>query len=610
MHATDIARILAPVKRGSRRGCARGSVAPKVSLGTGSCAGSARRRALGPRGLAALLLGMSLGTGCAGGPGGERTGRGGGEGALADGATSAPVVAGVRVDVAEVRLSGPPVERYGSPVAQALTPAEQALVDGLVGGDLRHEPGLSRAARELARTAPQGSNVPSGLIDGVMAWVGLVDPSPRLGVVELPAGGAPCGEQVSESCREAVRSLVAATKNGLVGGAGVRWIGAGAATQADGSIRLIVAVSERGVVLDPFANQVASGGRVRLHGRLVGRRSKPAVEVVDADGRWTTVPARVARNEFTAEVACGRDRGAYQVEVLAEGAYGPEVVANFPLYCGVAAPRALRIEVERVDAGVDAADVARSNFAALNATRERQGLAPLQWDNAATAVATEHSQDMLSNNFIGHNSPRTGDVEDRFRRAGIAMAVLRENVARGYGPRGIHESLMASPGHRANMLAPDVTHVGIGAVIGAPETDAAAAPRPIYLTQNFYSKVGDDLPAEPVKALRERVDGLRRAGGLPAIAWDEALFGPSQALAEGMAAGKKQAAERAFDAQLAALPYQTVQHHEVLAPSFAALDGLALWKQRIAGAVGLGLAQVKDGKSAGSLAVIVTVGTR
>jgi hypothetical protein len=68
-----------------------------------------------------------------------------------------------------------------------------------------------------------------------MAWVGLVDPSPRLGVMELPAGGAPCGEQISESCREALRSLVAATREGNLGGQGVRWIGAGVATLPDGT---------------------------------------------------------------------------------------------------------------------------------------------------------------------------------------------------------------------------------------------------------------------------------------------------------------------------------------------------------------------------------------
>ncbi len=560
-----------------------------------------------------LALGMSLGTACAGGPGGAsggRTGAGGRGEALADGATSAPVVRGISVEVEEVRLPTAPADRYGTPVQQPLTAAEQVLVDGLAGGSLRHEPGLSRAARELARSAPNGSNVPGALLDGVMAWVGLVDPPPRLAVVELPAGGAPCGAQISASCQEALRSTIAAVRGGLIGAGGTQWFGAGAATLPGGVTRIIVAMSQRGVQLDPFGNQVAAGGTFVLQGRLLGSRSKPSVEVVDAAGRWFTLPARVTRNEFKAELTCDRGRGAYQVEVLAQGQYGPEVVANFPVYCGVQAPRTLRVEVEEVGAEVTAQDVARSNFAALNNTRTKQGLAPLQWDNAAAAVAEAHSQDMLSNNFVGHDSPRTGDVEARFRRAGIAMSVLRENVGRGYGPRGIHESLMASPGHRINMLATDVTHVGIGAVIGVPETSAVGAPLPIFLTQNFYSKVGGDLPADPVAALRARVDTLRKSGGLPAAVWDTALFTPSQKLAEGIAAGKKAAAEQVYDASLTKLPYQTVQHHEVLAPSFSALDGLEVWKQRAPGARGLGVAQVTAGASKGSLVVIVTVATR
>lgn len=560
-----------------------------------------------------LMVALSLGTGCAGGPGGASgagSGRGGGAGeALADGATAAPVVAGISVEVVEVKLPGPAAQRYGVPVAQTLTAAEQALVDGLQGGDVRHEPGLSRAARELARSAPDGSTVPGSLVDGVMAWAGLIDPPPRLAVVELPAGGAPCGAQISESCREALRSVIEATRAGLLG-SGPRWIGAGAAAQADGTTRLVVAVSERGAQIDPFANQVAVGGTIALKGRLLGKRSQPSLEVVDAEGRWTTLATRVNRGEFAAQLRCDRGRGAYQVELLAEGAYGPEVVANFPVYCGVKAPQSLRVEVERVAAEVSAEDVARSNFAALNNTRARQGLAALQWDNAAAAVAVGHSQDMLAHNFVGHDSPTTGDVEARFRRAGLSMAVLRENVARGYGPRGIHESLMASPGHRVNILAADVTHVGIGAVIGAPETSAAGAPRPIFLTQNFYAKLGADLPADPVAGLRDRVDGLRKAAGLRPALWDTALFGPSQALAEGIAAGKKVAAEQRYDAATLGLAYQTIAHHEVLAPNFAALDGLAVWKQASLGAVGLGVAQVTRGKDSGSLVVIVTLGTR
>jgi uncharacterized protein YkwD len=65
-----------------------------------------------------------------------------------------------------------------------------------------------------------------------------------------------------------------------------------------------------------------------------------------------------------------------------------------------------------------------------------------------------HSEDMLAATSSATIRRARATVEDRFRRAGIVNAVLRENVARGYGPRGIHQSLMMSPGHRINILAP------------------------------------------------------------------------------------------------------------------------------------------------------------
>jgi hypothetical protein len=156
-----------------------------------------------------------------------------------------------------------------------------------------------------------------------------------------------------------------------------------------------------------------------------------------------------------------------------------------------------------------------------------------------------------------------------------------------------------------------VTHVGIGAVIGEPESDAADAPRPIYLTQNFFTRIGEDVPDDPVAALRARVDRSREAGGLPPITWAPPLAPIAQALAEGVAAGRKAAARKKYEQAIEGLAFRSVVQHEVVAPSFASLDGISLWKQPLAGSsLGVGVQQVDAGSNKGSLVVIVLVAER
>ncbi len=129
--------------------------------------------------------------------------------------------------------------------------------------------------------------------------------------------------------------------------------------------------------------------------------------------------------------------------------------------------------------------VARSSFDHINEARRSLGLKPVQWDSRVAEVALAHSRDMHRNQFFGHTSPNSGEVADRFQVAGVKAQVVRENLARGYGPREIHDGFMGSPGHRAAILAADVTHVGIGVVIGSRGAPDAA--RPLVVTQNFYA---------------------------------------------------------------------------------------------------------------------------
>jgi len=557
------------------------------------------------RGVVACALWL---TQCAGQPAGSAgQGRTGGAAVtLPDGATGsgAQATSGIRAQELTIRPSTSPQARYGAQTSHTLSEAETGLLAKVSRRTLRHEPGLSRMARELARTSPQGQVIPAGLIEGLMAWAGLVEPPPRIGVVEV---GASCGSTPGAlGCAEAITAL-ASEIEGLLPSAGDGWVGVGIADLSGGSSRLILAVTERTVALDPIDAELALNATVTIRGRLLGGRSQPRVETVDARGQWRAVPVSAGRGgELSAQIVCAT-QGALRVEVLAEGPHGPEVSANFPLFCGSQAPRAITVTVEQVDAQVDVGAIERANFDALNQARAERGLAPLRWDNAAAAAARAHSVDMMENNYLGHRSPRSGEVSDRFRVAGITAARLRENVARGYGPRSMHEALMNSPGHRINMLAADVTLVGIGAAIGAPESTSPGAARPILLTQNFYSPPGADLPKEPGAALKAEVERIRAQAKARPLRWEPTLERTAAAMAEAVAAGDSGGAQKIMASELEKTSLARVESQQVISSEFRGLVELDLWRDPGIQTLGLGVAIFESGARKGSAALIVLI---
>jgi hypothetical protein len=263
--------------------------------------------------------------------------------------------------------------------------------------------------------------------------------------------------------------------------------------------------------------------------------------------------------------------------------------------------------MERLDPAVTPQQIARANFHYLNEERERRGLPALQWDDRAAAVAEEHSLDMAKHGFVGHRSPRTGEVSDRFQRARIKGSVIRENVARGYGPKGIHDSLMRSPGHRVNIVARDVTHVGIGVVIGAAESNVPNAPRPVFATQNYFRAPGAGAPADAalVPSLREKIDAQRSDAGLRPAQWDPGLDAIALDVAKAYARDRKPGG---FEKDVFALGYKAVETHRVESEDFFALATLDTWSLPRLGA-GIGVVRVGKGDATRFL-MVVLVATR
>ena len=103
----------------------------------------------------------------------------------------------------------------------------------------------------------------------------------------------------------------------------------------------------------------------------------------------------------------------------------------------------------------------------VNGLRQENGLKPLSYDWELSRVARYKSQDMKDNRYFSHTSPVYGTPFQMIKSFGISYRSAGENIARGYAtPQAVVNGWMNSSGHRANILNPDYTHIGVGYVSG------------------------------------------------------------------------------------------------------------------------------------------------
>ena len=105
-------------------------------------------------------------------------------------------------------------------------------------------------------------------------------------------------------------------------------------------------------------------------------------------------------------------------------------------------------------------------FNLVNSERTAQGLKPLQIDMRLVKLARMKSQDMIDKNYFDHTSPTYGTPFEMMHNYGVTYNYAGENLAGNSTTNAAHTALMNSPGHRANILNVNYTHIGIGIVDG------------------------------------------------------------------------------------------------------------------------------------------------
>lgn len=99
----------------------------------------------------------------------------------------------------------------------------------------------------------------------------------------------------------------------------------------------------------------------------------------------------------------------------------------------------------------------------VNEIRTQNGLPALRENWQLSRVARYKSQDMAGNNYFSHNSPTYGSPFQMMKQFGITYRSAGENIAQGYNSaQAVVNAWMNSPGHRANILNPSYTQIGIG----------------------------------------------------------------------------------------------------------------------------------------------------
>lgn len=373
--------------------------------------------------------------------------------------------------------SGPAAVRYAPAPAGVAPPPSDWLRDRIV-AEVR---GVARAARvpapaedarldwamtDLARNL-HGDELPSReAVDFLMAHYGLIEPSPHL---FMTRGSGEAADQMIQHAHEQATALLA---SGPVGRMGV------GVTRAGDEVSVVAAFQETPVtLLSPLPRRLGHGKSGSIAARVTGHYHAPQVVVTTPDGQVHEAEPEPG-NRIGIDLRCGAD-GRYQVEIVATSAAGPVVLANFPVFCGVAPSTTLAGVAAMPQGPADPAAAERELIQLVNRDRARGGLPALIADPRLSDIARAHSHDMADHDFVGHVSPRTGTAMDRARRAGLRPELVLENVGRAYGAAEAESGFLASPGHRGNLLDPHARRLGVGVVFGREVTGT----RPMFVTQ-------------------------------------------------------------------------------------------------------------------------------
>jgi len=145
----------------------------------------------------------------------------------------------------------------------------------------------------------------------------------------------------------------------------------------------------------------------------------------------------------------------------------------------------------------------------INRERAQRGLSTLVIDERLTRAAREHTRLLIKNGELEHQFRGEPILELRLSATGIRFDSTGENLALDSdGADSAHDALMQSPPHRANILRPEFSAVGVGAI----RSDGV-----LYVTEDFAHRVAELTVGEVEDAVAQAVNERRRSAHEPVL---------------------------------------------------------------------------------------------
>ncbi len=154
-------------------------------------------------------------------------------------------------------------------------------------------------------------------------------------------------------------------------------------------------------------------------------------------------------------------------------------------------------------------------FDQLNESRVLAGLSALRWDANLATAARKHCALMVQHEALSHQFPGEAGLQQRLNEAGEEFSVAAENVAMAQTAEEIHYEWMHSPPHRANILDPQLTAVGIATMPGS---------KGVFAVQDFALAFEKMTLNEQEEKIRELISamGVRTADNPERTQWSDA----------------------------------------------------------------------------------------